>query len=147
MAALIELLPEYREASAISRALHRLREYYAQSNGKAAKALSAKIITGYVFAAGNHTYGPDFLAPFNAAYKAAESEETRDFRLHYWTGTLRPLLDDSEFISSLSKVTLRIKDARVTAEDRDKAIEALRHGLAYFDGHFGTGGGGGGSSK
>jgi hypothetical protein len=137
-----EPLPEYCEASDISRALHDLSEYYRQSNGKAARELSDKITTGYFITPKKQCLGPDFLAPFDAKDKGEESEQHAALRRKYWIDTLRPLLADPDFIPSLSKVTLRIKDARVTAEDRDKAIEALRHGLAYFDGHFGTGGGG-----
>jgi hypothetical protein len=127
-------LPEAIEASAIYRALRTLTAYFKQSDSKAARELCDKIKTGYVI-------GPGFLALFNAKAKGEEVERIASFCRKHWTQGLRPLLTDSEFLASLSKEVCATPKDRVTTEDRDEAIQALRQGLAYFDLYFGTGGG------
>jgi len=109
-----------------------LSNYYSQSTGKAAKALHDRICTIYSWKGPS----PRELAPFDMKTKADETPERRALRCKYWKNTVRPLVADAEFITSLTKTTVRVADMRITTEMRDQAIAVLKESVEYWDKHF-----------
>lgn len=132
MASFDDLLPEYSEADTLERAIFTLMEYYRQSNGKTAAALNARLATVFPNNRGPRTC----LAPWDEEQKAKETLEIHAMRRRYWTDVLRPLVSDVDFIASLTKTTVRVKEMRITTKFRDEAIKTLCDCVSYWDAHF-----------
>jgi hypothetical protein len=132
MASFDDLLPEYSEADTLERAIFTLMEYYHQSNGKTAAALNARLATVFP-----NNHGPRaYLTAWDEESKAKETLETHAKRRAYWTDVLRPLVSDVDFIASLTKTTVRVKEMRITTKLRDEAIKTLCDCVLYWDAHF-----------
>lgn len=126
-----DFLPEYVEASKLERNLVFLDNYFGQSSGQSAKALCKHISTVFP---GN--VSPRFLAPATIDDKESEESKTALLRHKYWTDKLRPLLADSSFMTDITKITVRIKDAQYTTEQRDMAVQEIKSSIGYWDAHF-----------
>jgi hypothetical protein len=65
-----------------------------------------------------------------------EDEKICALRKKYWIEHVRPLVADANFIASLEKTTVRVKEPRVTTAHRDEAITVLKESVVYWDTHF-----------
>ncbi len=138
MAALPDISDEYAKACELDTAILNLLNYYQQAGAKTRAYALVDVLHKRFWDADYHIPGSYFrvLAAWDITY--VDTPRERAYRAHVWRDLLRPMLTDAPFMAQLAatKVNKRV-DVRVTLEQRDAALTALKEAVVYWDAHFG----------